>query len=369
MKTNIKLSIIGWLVSCVCGYEAAAQTIDVVGAENNRKETQEIIIRKKGDKETKLTLEISNDKILINGKPLAEFNENGISINNRKLLIKDGNAIKLELSGTQHEIENGMKEFEKSLGSIMPEDIENISIINGDDMKTLSSKPSVFLGVTTETNTDGAKIMSVVPESPAQKAGLQKDDIIYKIDDKKINGSAELSDVIRSMKANDNVKIYFTRDGKSKDVKATLSETKSRLSKTITIVTKDGQTKSLTMPDVQRVPAFPRMDFPNDFNGSMSGKFKLESRPKLGLKLQDTEEEIGVKILEVETASPSATAGLLKNDLIIEIGNAKVKNTDDAREAFMENRDKSSYSIKAKRNGNEMIVNIKIPKKLEIEDF
>ncbi len=369
MKTNIKLSIIGWLLGCLGGVNVEAQTVEGKSMDEIKKEIQEVIIRKKGDKDTKLTLEISNDKILINGKPLAEFNENGISVNNRKILIKEGNAIKLELSGTQHEIENGMKEFEKSLGGIMPEDIENISIINGDDMKTLSSKPSVFLGVTTENNKDGAKIMSVVDESPAQKAGLQKDDIIYKIDDKKIDGSAELSDAVRSRKVNDNVKIYFIRDGKSKDVKATLSETKGRLLKTITIVTKDGNTKSLTMPDVQRVPGFPKMDFPDDFNGSMSGKFKFESRPKLGLKLQDTEEENGVKILEVETGSPSATAGLLKNDLIIEIGNAKVKNTDDAREAFMRNRDKSTYSMKAKRNGNEMIVTIKIPRKLEIEDF
>lgn len=363
MKTNIKLSIIGWLVSCVCGYEAAAQTVDIVGADNNKKETQEIIIRKKGDKDTKFTMEISNDKILINGKPLAEFNENGISINNRKILIREGNAIKLELNGTQNEIENGMKEFEKSLGGIMPEDIDNISIINGDDVKTVSSKPYVFLGVTTENNKDGAKIMSVVDESPAQKAGLQKDDIIYKINDKKINASADLSDVVRSMKANDKVKIYFTRDGKAKDVKATLSETKGGLTRTMTITTKDGTVKSLSMPRMTppRAPLGFEKNWNENFNGSV-----FESRtPRLGLRIQDTEEGNSVKVLDVEEGSTSATAGLQKDDLITEIAGAKVQNTDDAREQLQLNKEKSNYSIKAKRNGNEMTFTIKIPKKLK----
>ncbi len=340
-----------------------AQTVEGKSQDEIKKEIQEVIIRKKGDKDTKLTLEISNDKILINGKPLAEFNENGISVNNRKILIKEGNAIKLELSGTQHEIENGMKEFEKSLGGIMPEDIENISIINGDDMKTLSSKPSVLLGVATENNTNGAKIMSVVDESPAQKAGLQKDDIIYKIDDKKINGSAELSDVVRSMKANDKVKIYFMRDGKSKDVKATLSESKTSLSRTMTIISKDGTVKTLTMPRMKPPSA------PSGFEKNWSENFNesvFESRtPRLGLRIQDTEDGNSVKVLDVEEGSTSATAGLQKDDLITEIAGAKVQNTDDAREQLQINKEKSSYSIKAKRNGNEMTFTIKIPKKLK----
>ncbi|MFN0082129.1 MAG: PDZ domain-containing protein [Ferruginibacter sp.] len=363
MKTNIKLSIIGWLVSCVCGYEAVAQTVDVVGADNNKKETQEIIIRKKGDRDTKLTMEISNDKILINGKPLAEFNESGISINNRKILIREGNAIKLELSGTQNEIENRMQEFEKSFGGIMPEDIENISIIHGDEIKTLSSKPSVFLGVTTENNTDGAKILSVVSESPAQKAGLHKDDIIYKIDDRKINGSAELSDVVKSMKVNDKVKIYFTRDGKSKDVIATLSESKTSLTRTMTITSKDGTVKTLTMP--RMTPPRAPMGFEENWSENFNGSVFTSATPKLGLKIQDTEDGNSVKVLDVEEGSTSATAGLQKDDLITEIAGAKVQNTDDAREQLQLNKEKSNYSIKAKRNGNDMTFTIKIPKKLK----
>jgi len=56
---------------------------------------------------------------------------------------------------------------------------------------------------------------------------------------------------------------------------------------------------------------------------------------------------------------------LKKDDVITEIGGVKVTNTDEAREQLMENADKNTYSIKAKRNGTEMDFTIKIPKKLK----
>jgi serine protease Do len=49
------------------------------------------------------------------------------------------------------------------------------------------------------------------------------------------------------------------------------------------------------------------------------------------LKIQDTEEGTGVKVLDVEAASAAATAGLMKDDVITEIGGVKVTNTDEAR--------------------------------------
>ena len=86
---------------------------------------------------------------------------------------------------------------------------------------------------------------------------------------------------------------------------------------------------------------------------------------KLGLKIQDTEESSGVKILEVADSSAAANAGLKKDDIITEIGGKKVSNTDEAREQLMENAEKFNYNIKARRNGNEMSFDIKIPKKLK----
>ena len=224
-----------------------------------------------------------------------------------------------------------------------------------------SSKPYVFLGVTTEDDVSGAKITGITNDGPAQKAGLLKDDIINKINDTKITVASSLSEMIRAMKVGNKVNITYSREGKIKTTSALLGETKGTTSKTMTIVTKDGKTRSLVMPDMPKVP---RMEFSSDFNfEGIEGPFV--TRKKLGLKIQDTEEGNGVKILDVEAQSAAATAGIIKDDIITEIGGVKVKNTDEAREQLQENREKSMYNIKAKRNGSEMTFNIKIPKKLK----
>ena len=52
---------------------------------NDKKQSEEIIIRKKGDKDIKINIEINGDKVNINGKPLSDFKDDNITINKREL--------------------------------------------------------------------------------------------------------------------------------------------------------------------------------------------------------------------------------------------------------------------------------------------
>ena len=102
----------------------------------------------------------------------------------------------------------------------------------------------------------------------------------------------------------------------------------------------------------------------NDNNFQMIGDM-FPRHQKLGLKIQDTEDGNGVKVIDVDNNSPADKAGLKKDDIITEVGGKKIKNTDEARDQLQENAEKAAYNIKAKRNGNEMNFDIKIPKKLK----
>ena len=349
MKNNIRGTIIGWLFAAVAGFSAEAQDMGNMPPKQEKKETQEIIIRKKGDKDAKVTLEITGNKVIINGKPLAEFSEDGITINNRKIIVKDGNNLSFDFGDNiNRSIEKNVEGFFRDGG-----------------FGNNKEHSYTFLGVSTDENREGALITNVTKNSPAEKAGLHKDDIIYKIENKEIKTPAALSEVIRSMKTGDKVKVYFIRDGKKKEEKVTLAENKVMMqtNRVFSFKKPDGTEQTITIPRPPMPPAPPgfEQNWENNFDNSLFEP----SRKKLGLKIQDTEEGNAVKILDVESSSAAATAGLQKDDLITEIGGVKVQNTDEAREQLQVNKEKSSYSLKAKRNSNEMNFNIKIPKKLK----
>jgi serine protease Do len=319
--------------------------------DKGKKDVQEIIIRKKGEKDTKITVEIKGDAITINGKPLSEFKDDEITVNKRNIIIRDG---------------KGNTRFKMA-----PEDFEGMSFWNGDH-----DGSGAFLGVTTnptnegsaDTKSKGAAITDVTKGSAAEKAGLKNGDIITKVNDKKVEDPESLSEVITSFKPKDEVTVYYTRDGKESSAKAVLGEHSSR-SMAYSFSGPDGMTRSFTIPRVEGVPGVdisPKVWTPgsgdNNFEFFNDGYLR---RQKLGLKIQDTENGGGVKVLDVDKDSPAEKAGLKKDDVVTEIGGKKVSNTDETREQLQQNMEKSAYNIKATRNGSAMSFDITIPKKLK----
>ncbi len=70
----------------------------------------------------------------------------------------------------------------------------------------------------------GALVNMVIEDSPADKAGIEKHDVIVRIDDNDVKGPVDLSESIRKRKKDDKVKIELIRAGKTTEVQATLSE-------------------------------------------------------------------------------------------------------------------------------------------------
>lgn len=72
---------------------------------------------------------------------------------------------------------------------------------------------------------EGGYLVEVVEGSPAAKAGLQRGDIITKIDNQRIAGeSGEVAKIIGSKKVGDNVSVTYWRDGKENTATVTLAE-------------------------------------------------------------------------------------------------------------------------------------------------
>lgn len=344
-------------------FTAAAQdtksdqkTIPDKPAKPGKKETQEIIIKSDGDKAIKLNVEIDGDNVIINGKPLNEFIDKDVSINKRKMIIRDDNG--------------GNMTFDFNGINGMPELFEQDRVRNF-KRNTATHKP--FLGVTTEKSSEGAKIVEVSKGSAAEKAGLKKDDIITKIGDETVTDAGALAEIISAKKPKEEVKIYYKRDGKNKYVKAVLGDRIEERNMVYKFNNDAPFVQGFDGPHA-RIAPMPNDDMFKNFNGNGNFNFgengdvmehMFPRQKKLGLKIQDTEEGDAVKVMDVEDSSAAQKAGLKKDDLITEINGEKITNTDEAREQLQEVADKSAYTIKAKRNGTEMNFDIKIPKKLK----
>ena len=319
--------------------------------EKVKKESREIIIRQKGDKDIQLKVEINGDNVTVNGKPLSEFKDDDITINKRKMMITDGN--------------NKMYwNFSPGADGHFDEDLLRKMEMDND------FGHSAFLGVTTEDDGDGAKVTEVVKGSAAEKAGLKKDDIITKVANEKITGPEVLSDVIGFKKPKDEVKVTYKRGGKEATVKAILGEKKSSKIKSYSYSSPRARARTFTMPRISpdiNMEGFGQFDMPAI--AGMDGFEMFGRQKKIGLKLQDTEDGVGVKVINVEDSSTAAIAGLKKDDVITQINEKKIDNTDDAREELVPEEDRKSYKIKALRNGAEMTFDVKIPRKLKTADF
>lgn len=349
-KLLLLASVLGFLVISLAATAQEEKENDKV-KEKGKKESQEIVIRKNGDKDSKITVEINGDKVLVNGVPLSEFKDDEITINKRKVTIWN---------------RNGNKSFE-----FMPGDFDGMESFSWNR----DEGPHAFLGVTTDEADNGAKVTDVTKESAAEKAGLKKDDIITKLGDKKVEDPESLSEVVRTFKPKDEVKVHYKRDGKENSTMVTLGESKASAPFAYSF-SNPGMARSFSIPYSGRTPRPPRVQ-------GMKGMPKIEAwsdgddnelnlysdmfprHQKLGLKIQDTEDGTGVKVLDVDKDSPADKAGLKKDDVLTEVGGKKVVNTDEAREQLQDKKDKTSYNIKAKRNGSEMSFDIKIPKKLK----
>ena len=72
----------------------------------------------------------------------------------------------------------------------------------------------------------GVAVLEVISSSPAEKAGLQKGDIITKIDDEEITSVAKLRYELYKHSPGEKINITYNRNGKQNKTELTLEESK-----------------------------------------------------------------------------------------------------------------------------------------------
>jgi serine protease Do len=317
----------------VCVFTGLMNTNAMAQQENERTSSignEEIVITKKGDKDTKLTVVIKDGEVKVNGKPLSEFRDENVVITKRK---PGQGGMNYRTPGSP--FRGGTMNFGDGDADVFR--------FNG----LLNNTNKALLGVMTEKADNGVKVMSVTKGSAAEKAGLKEDDVITRVDETSVASPEDLTKAIGKFKPEDKTVITYRRQNKEQKASVLLGRRND--------VIEHGEPNEMFRNfDLDRIR--PQLD-----GLSMA----RTPNPRLGIRAQDTEEGKGVKVLDVDEDSNAQKAGVQEGDIITEFDGKAVNSATELADAARESRDKSSMKVKLNRNGKSQELEIKIPKKLK----
>jgi serine protease Do len=177
--------------------------------------------------------------------------------------------------------------------------------------------------------TKGVLIADVVQDGPADKAGLQRGDVVTKFNGKEIDNVQALTRLVAQMQPDAKANVEILRDGKSSKVQVAVG----------------------TMPEGTGEPG-----------AKKPGAWGLTVQnltPELAERFGWSKGETGVVISAVEPGSPAAEARLRQGDVIQEVNRRKVKNLRDYNLALESTKKEASLLLLIKRGDHTFWVTLK----------
>ena len=204
----------------------------------------------------------------------------------------------------------------------------------------------------------GVGVTQVVKDSPAEKAGLKKDDVILRFDGESVTSARKLSRLVGEASADQTVRLTISRGGAEQEVSATLS--KHNLANILGAGIRDEVFSGI------------EKDFPQMDSGDGNFVFAFGGNRRIGVSTQTLTKQLadyfgakdgGVLITSVTDNSPAAKAGLKAGDVITAVDGEKVTSSGDVSRTINKKQD-GEVSITILRDRNSRTINL-IPEKRE----
>jgi serine protease Do len=180
----------------------------------------------------------------------------------------------------------------------------------------------------------GALIGQVVPESPAEKAGLKAGDVIISYNGKEVSQMTMLPAMVANTTVGEKAKLVLIRDGEKQTITVEIGMLEDE--EAVLAGTETGTSKKL-------------------------GITVQELTPKLAESL-GTEVDHGLIVSDVEPESAAAEAGILRGDIILEINREKVGKVAQYIKALQAAQEKKSILLLIQRDQNTRFVVIETEK-------
>lgn len=226
-------------------------------------------------------------------------------------------------------------------------------------ISTASADNTAWLGIYTQTvdkdlkeafdleSDKGVIVKYVVPDSPADQAGLRQGDIVLKIDNQPTDDADQLVDIVTGYNPGDEISMLIIRDGKEKTIKAKLDERENR------------EEPPITMHNPGRMwgPA------PKAYTKTWKNSKFRSNNTYIGIGLESMSDQLaeyfgvdngtGVLVTEVYEDSPAEKAGLKAGDVITKVDGKDFDNVSDIQEAVRDKKEGEKIDLTVLRDKKE----------------
>jgi len=210
----------------------------------------------------------------------------------------------------------------------------------------------------------GVAVEKVMENSPAAAAGIQDNDVIFRLNGEEVTSTRKLTRLISEIAPDHQVSLTILRNGKEKDIKATLGKRQGpqfdngNFAMTVPSFDKLKLEKELKdLPELKELKKLKELKGFDKGDGSLAftmpdgeGKnfvWKMGERRQIGISVYPLTKQLsenigvenGVMINNVREDSPAAKAGLKAGDIIVEAAGKAVKNNMDLMRAISDKKE------------------------------
>lgn len=215
----------------------------------------------------------------------------------------------------------------------------------------------------------GALVTNLVPESPAAKAGLQKDDVIVRWNGVPVESARQLRRFMRETPAGRTVRLGVFRNGRETEIAVTLGKRSDHAKAFKFELDKEGMEAAREALDHAREALK---------NRGLGDIMVWSHRGRLGVTLQNLTPQLaeyfglkdrsGALITSVRADSPASRAGLKAGDIILAIDGQTVNDPGDARRIIAK-KEEGPVEIRVLRDRREKSFTVTLEKREKTSPF
>ncbi len=179
--------------------------------------------------------------------------------------------------------------------------------------------------------TQGVLVSEVMEDSPAQKAGVKRGDVILSFTGKEIKNSHELASLVAATPVGREEPLKISRDGKEMTLQVKVAKLDAK------------------------EPGLPKSEETSQDKWGMQFQ---EMTPDLARQF-GARSRTGVVVTGVQPGSPADNASVQSGDVILEVNRRPVKSAEDAKESMKKARNKDSLLLFIEREGKSLYIVLK----------